>query len=84
MLKKELIGEFYREGKGYGIQPREVNDHDFISSAKGVIIPHGIYDLKRNEGYITIGTSHDTSEFSKTGGRRMENRTILKHQVFSC
>ncbi len=41
-----------------------MNDHDFLSSAEGVVIPHGIYDIKRNEGYITIGTSHDTSEFS--------------------
>ena len=28
-----------------------------------MVIPHGIYDLKRNEGYITLGTSKDTSEF---------------------
>jgi hypothetical protein len=41
-----------------------VNNHDFVSSADGVVIPHGIYDIKRNEGYITLGTSHDTSEFS--------------------
>lgn len=41
-----------------------MNDHDFLSSAKGVIIPHGIYDIQRNEGYMTLGTSHDTSEFS--------------------
>jgi Rhodopirellula transposase DDE domain len=40
-----------------------VNDHDFFSSAEGMIIPHGIYDVKRNEGYIKLGTSHDTSEF---------------------
>jgi hypothetical protein len=64
MSKKELMGEFYREGKGYCTKPIKVNDHDFLSSAKGVIIPHGIYDLKRNEGYMTLGMSHDTSEFS--------------------
>jgi hypothetical protein len=29
-----------------------------------VIIPHGIYDLKQNTGYITLGNSKDTSEFS--------------------
>ena len=40
-----------------------MNDHDFISSAEGVVIPHGIYDMKRNEGYMTLGTSRDTSEF---------------------
>lgn len=58
------MGEFYREGKGYCTKPVQVNDHDFLSSAKGVIIPHGLYDVKRNEGYMTLGMSHDTSEFS--------------------
>ena len=53
-----------REGeKGYCTKSVEVNDHDFPSSAQGVIIPHGIYDIKRNEGYMTLGVSHDTSEF---------------------
>jgi hypothetical protein len=64
MSKKELMGEFYREGRGYCTQPLEGNDPDFLSSAKGVRIPHGIDDVKRNEGYMTLGTSHDTSEFS--------------------
>ena len=39
-------------------------DHDFQSLAQGMLVPHGIYDIKRNEGYLTLGTSHDTSEFS--------------------
>lgn len=39
-------------------------DHDFQSLAQGMLVPHGIYDIKRNEGYITLGLSHDTSEFS--------------------
>jgi hypothetical protein len=41
----------------------EVFDHDFKSFSSGTIIPHGIYDTKRNEGYITLGNSKDTSEF---------------------
>ncbi len=28
------------------------------------MIPHGLYDLSRNEGYVQIGTSHDTGEFA--------------------
>lgn len=28
------------------------------------MIPYGIYDLERNHGLITLGTSHDTSEFA--------------------
>ena len=41
-----------------------VNDHDFPSYAKGKVIPHGLYDINKNTGYITLGTSHDTSEFA--------------------
>lgn len=41
----------------------KVYDHDFNTFSQGVVIPHGIYDLKRNEGYMTLGTSKDTSEF---------------------
>ena len=32
--------------------------------ADGIAIPHGLYDIYRNIGYVTIGTSHDTSEFA--------------------
>ncbi len=42
----------------------EVYDHDWPSLAEGVAIPHGLYDLKRNLGFVHIGTSHDTSEFA--------------------
>jgi hypothetical protein len=61
--KKEEIGNFYREGKVYCTEAVEVFDHDFKSFSCGTIIPHGIYDTKRNEGYITLGNSKDTSEF---------------------
>jgi len=27
-------------------------------------VPHGLYDINRNVGYITLGVSHDTSEFA--------------------
>ena len=39
-------------------------DQDWKSLAQGVAIPHGLYDLKLNVGYIQIGTSHDTSQFA--------------------
>lgn len=62
--KKELIGNLFREGKIYTSETIEVLDHDFPSLAEGVAVPHGIYDLKRNEAYVNIGTSRDTSEFA--------------------
>ena len=43
--KKEMLGNFYREGKLFTRKIIEVNDHDFNSFAKVVIIPYGIYDF---------------------------------------
>ena len=61
---KEHLGELYREGRIWTQEPFRAYDHDFPSWAKGVIIPHGIYDLTRNTGHINIGLSHDTSQFA--------------------
>jgi Rhodopirellula transposase DDE domain len=46
--KKELLGTFYRDGKVYTRhQTLLAYDHDFPSHAEGVVIPYGLYDLKR-------------------------------------
>lgn len=62
--KKELLGNFYREGRLYTQGVIETFDHDFPSAASGVVIPHGLYDVQRNRGHVNLGTSHDTSEFA--------------------
>ena len=62
--KKEYLGSFYRDGTLYTTDVIETYDHDFNSFADGIIIPHGIYDVRQNTGFINIGTSHDTSEFA--------------------
>lgn len=62
--KKEYLGNFYRDGYLYTQQELHVYDHDFSSVADGISIPHGIYDPKRNTGYINLGTSKDTGEFA--------------------
>ena len=62
--KKELLGNFYRDGKLFTREVQKVFDHDFPSAASGVVIPHGIFDVGRNQGHINIGTSHETSEFA--------------------
>ncbi len=61
--KKELLGNFHRQGRCYCTEPLRVNDHDFPSFADGKLVPHGIYDVSDNKGYITLGISSDTSEF---------------------
>jgi hypothetical protein len=62
--KKEYIGNLYRDGKLYTTEVRETLDHDFPNLAEGVIIPYGIYDTQRNQGFINLGNSHDTTEFA--------------------
>ena len=61
--KKEFIGQLYRAGKSYCAAAIKVYDHDFPSLATGVIVPHGIYDLVQNKGYVSLGQSKDTAEF---------------------
>ena len=62
--KKEAIGNLFRDGKIYTTETVEVFDHDFPSLAEGVAVPHTVHDIKRNEAYVSIGTSRDTSEFA--------------------
>jgi hypothetical protein len=62
--KKEYVGNFYREGHLYTLAELHTYDHDFPSYAESVIIPHSLYDLQLNVGYIHLGNSHDTGEFA--------------------
>lgn len=62
--KKELLGNFCREGRLYAQAPVQAFDHDFRSAAHGVVIPHGLYDVTRNRGHVNLGVSHDTSAFA--------------------
>lgn len=61
--KKERLGNLYRAGKCYVQGQVEVYDHDYEHLSTGKVIPHGIYDMQRNEGFITIGNSHETAAF---------------------
>lgn len=58
------MGNLYRQGELYTTSPLHVQDHDFPNLATGIAIPHGLYDLAANIGYIQIGISHETSEFA--------------------
>ncbi len=62
--KVELVGNFKQSGCEWRTQSRRVNLYDFPSLAKGKAIPYGIYDIGSNQGYVVVGTSHDTPEFA--------------------
>jgi hypothetical protein len=44
--------------------------HDFPDDAVGKAIPYGIYDMARNEAYVSVGRDHDTPEFAVASIRR--------------
>lgn len=68
--KKELVGNFKNPGRRWRKKPRDVLDHDFPSWASGRAIPYGIYDFAHNDGYVVIGTSHETASFAVAAIRR--------------
>ena len=63
--KKELLGTLTRDEAllTKGAEAVPVFDHDYPYLAGGKVIPHGIYDVKLNEGYLSLGNSHETAQF---------------------
>jgi Rhodopirellula transposase DDE domain len=61
--KKELIGNYRREGKSWVREPIETESY-FGDYPKCVAVPFGIYDIAHNSGYVTVGISNNTSEFA--------------------
>jgi transposase len=78
--KKELVGNFKNGGREWQpkAQPEQVNVHDFPDDAVGKAIPYGVFDMTRNEAWVSVGQDHDTPAFAvasirqwwKTMGRR--------------
>ena len=61
---KEFLGLLFRAGRIWTQKAHKALDHDFPSSAWGVLYPHGLYDVGRNRGHLNLGLSHDTSRFA--------------------
>jgi hypothetical protein len=70
--KKELVGDFKNAGKEW--RPKgaaePVRVHDFVIPEQGKAIPYGVYDLHRNEGWVSVGIDHDTASFAVNAIRR--------------
>ena len=78
--KKELVGDFKNGGQIWcpaGTPPR-VRVPDFMipatAQAGGEAIPYGVYDLHRNEGWMSVGIDHDTASFAVHAIRRWWQR----------
>jgi len=70
--KKENIGNYGNKGREYQKigQPTHVKVYDFIDKTLGKVVPYGIYDLGRNEGFVNVGISADTAEFAVNSIRK--------------
>ena len=64
--KKETLGNLKNAGKTWRPkgQPCEVDTHDFPDPKKGKAVPYGVYDLRHNEAWVSVGVSSDTAEFA--------------------
>jgi hypothetical protein len=64
--KRELIGDF--KAVGWEFEPKgkpvEVRTHDFKDKQLGHAIPYGVYDLTRDEGWVSVGITSDTATFA--------------------
>jgi hypothetical protein len=62
--RREILGQYARPGRLLSSRRLPAWDHDFPTHSPGIVIPHGLFDLQLNEGYMHLGVSHDTSEFA--------------------
>ena len=64
--KKELVGDFKNAGREWQPTgtPELVRVHDFPGDAVGKAIPYGVYDMARNEAWVSVGRDHDTPAFA--------------------
>ena len=72
--KKELVGPFKNGGRAWrpAKTPQRVRVHDFVipGATGGKAIPYGVYDLHRDEGWVSVGIDHDTATFAVRSIRR--------------
>jgi hypothetical protein len=70
--KKELVGDFKNGGQEWQPKgrPEQVRVHDFVDRQLGKAIPYGVYDLRGNLGWVSVGVTHDTASFAVATIRR--------------
>ena len=64
--KKELVGDFKNHGREWRPkgEPELVRVHDFKDKELGKAVPHGVYDIGSDQGWVTVGVDHDTAQFA--------------------
>ena len=62
---KELVGDYKNGGREWepSGKPVQVQGHDFPTGVPKAV-PYGVYDIATNEGFVSVGVSAETAEFS--------------------
>jgi transposase len=70
--KKESVGDFKNGGREWRPKgtPEKVRVYDFPDKELGKVTPYGVYDVAGNQGWVSVGTDHDTAEFAMETIRR--------------
>ena len=68
--KKELVGNFPNNGREWRPKntPENVRVHDFIDKTGQV--PYGVYHIRNNTGWVSVGNNHDTASFAVNAIRK--------------
>jgi len=74
--KKENVGDFKNPGQEWRPEddPQKVRVHDFKDKELGKAIPHGVYDMTNNQGWVSVGINHDTAHFAGNSIRQWWER----------
>ena len=72
--KKELVGNFRNGGSDPKGEPQRVNVHDFEDKNLGKVVPYGVYDIAANQGWVSVGITHDTAAFAVAAIRQWLER----------
>ena len=71
--KKELVvGTKANNGREWqpAGSPERVDVHDFPDPEVPKAVPYGVYDIGANEGWMEVGSDHDTAQFAVNAIRR--------------
>jgi transposase len=71
--KKELVvGTKANNGREWqpAGSPERVDVHDFPESEVPKAVPYGVYDIGANEGWMEVGSDHDTAQFAVSAIKR--------------
>ena len=64
--KKELVGNYKNGGRIWRSKgnPEAVKCHDFPDKELGKVVPYGVYDVGKDEGWVNVGCDADTAAFA--------------------